>query len=67
MIQMARTQAKRKRVENRESAFRVNKKPVDDRKISRYMRRNDYSQEDLLSMPSPVDGTALVSGLIISD
>jgi hypothetical protein len=67
MIRMARTQAKRKRVENKESAFRVNKKPVDEWKISRYVRRNDYSQEDLLSMPSPVDGTALVSDSIISD
>jgi hypothetical protein len=60
MIQMARTRAKRKRLEGKDSAFRVNKAPVDERKMSRYLTRNEVSEEQLLSMASPIDGMLLV-------
>jgi hypothetical protein len=55
MVQLARTKAKRK-IENKKSSFRVNKKPVEDSKIDRYMRRNDLSEENLLQMRSPAIG-----------
>ena len=54
IVELARTKAKR-RLGNKESSFRVHKKPVDDRKIDRYLKRNDVSEEQLLSMASPVD------------
>jgi hypothetical protein len=52
---MARTRLNRKRYEAKDSAFRVNKKSVDKRKIDRYLKRKDISEEMLLSMPSPVN------------
>jgi hypothetical protein len=55
MVLLARTKAKRK-IENKKSSFRVHKKPVDDSKIDRYIRRNDLSEEKLLQMRSPADG-----------
>jgi hypothetical protein len=55
VMELARTKAKRA-VEHKKSSFRVNKKPVDDRRIDRYLQRNDISEEQLLSMASPVDG-----------
>jgi hypothetical protein len=55
MVELARKKAKRK-LESKKSSFRVHKKPVDDRKIDRYLRRNDISEEKLLSMSSPVNG-----------
>jgi len=55
MIQMARTKLKRKRVDGKDSVFRVNKKPVPERNIKRYLRRNNISEEDLLFVTSPVD------------
>jgi hypothetical protein len=60
MIQMARTRAKRKRLEGKDSAFRVNKAPVNERKMTRYLKRNEVSEEQLLSMASPIDGMLLV-------
>jgi hypothetical protein len=56
MIHMAHTRAKRKRVDSKASVFRVNKKPVPERNINRYLKRNNVSEKDLLSMPSPFDG-----------
>jgi hypothetical protein len=55
-MELTRTKAKRA-LENKKSSFRVNKKPVDDRKIDRYLQRNAISEEQLLSMTSPVNGT----------
>ncbi|KAE9371846.1 hypothetical protein N431DRAFT_377881 [Stipitochalara longipes BDJ] len=55
MLQMVRTRVKRKRNAGKNSAFRVNKKPVVERKINRYLKRNNVSEEDLLSMPSPLN------------
>ncbi|KAN0098406.1 hypothetical protein V8E51_014069 [Hyaloscypha variabilis] len=52
-IELARTKAKRA-LDNKKSAFRVNKKPVDERKIDRCLQRNDISEEQLLSMASPI-------------
>jgi hypothetical protein len=60
MIQMARTRAKRKKLEGKDSAFRVNKAPVNDRKMARYLTRNEVSEEELLSMESPINGMLLV-------
>jgi hypothetical protein len=56
VIELARTKAKRA-LENKKSSFRVNRKPVEDRKIDRYLQRNAISEEQLLSMTSPVNGT----------
>ena len=56
MIQMARTRAKRKKLEGKDSAFRVNKAPVNERKMTRYLTRNEVSEEKLLSMASPING-----------
>jgi len=55
VIELARTKAKRS-LDNKKSAFRVHKKPVDDRKIERCLQRNDISEEQLLSMASPING-----------
>lgn len=56
MVELARTKAKRN-VEGKKSSFRVNKKPVDDRKIDRFLQRNNYLEEQLPSMASPVNRT----------
>ena len=55
MVELARTKVKRS-LENKKSSFRVYKKPVDDRKIDRYLKRNDISELELLMMMSPMDG-----------
>lgn len=47
MVALARTKAKRK-LENKDSSFRVYKKPVDDRKIDRFLSRNEISEQQLL-------------------
>ena len=54
--ELARIKAKRA-LDNKKSSFRVNRKPVDDRKIDRYLQRKAISDEQLLSMPSPINGT----------
>ena len=56
MAQIARVRAKRKREDDKDSGFRVDKKPVAERNINRYLKRNNVTEEDLLSMPSPSDG-----------
>jgi hypothetical protein len=56
VMELARIKAKRA-LENKKSSFRVNRKPVDDRKIDRYLQRNAISEEQLLSMASPINGT----------
>jgi hypothetical protein len=56
MMELARKRAKRHEAENKKSSFRICKKPVDDRKIDRYLQRKDISQDELLSMTSPVNG-----------
>jgi hypothetical protein len=55
MVQIARARAKRKGLDGKDSAFRVNKKRVAEQKINRYLKRNNISEEDLLSVPSPAD------------
>ena len=55
MIAMARARVNRKRYEGKDSAFRVNKKSVDERKINRYLQRKDISEDMLFSMPSPAN------------
>ena len=56
MLELARTQANRKRFHGKASAFRVNKKPVDQREIRRYLRRNNISEAEVLSTGSPCHG-----------
>lgn len=56
MLEIARKQAKRKRVDGKDSAFCVNEKPVEQQKIRRYLRRNNISEGELLSMASPCNG-----------
>ncbi|KIM98663.1 hypothetical protein OIDMADRAFT_181944 [Oidiodendron maius Zn] len=55
IIAMARARLNRKRHEAKDSAFRVNKKAVDERKIGRYLRRKNISEDMLLSMTSPAN------------
>lgn len=65
MFEMARTKAKRA-VEDKKSSFRVNKKHVDDRRIERFLQKNDVSEEQLLSVASPVDGMFPIARLDVS-
>ena len=56
MIAIARTRAKRKRGEGKDSEFRAYGAPLDEAKIDRFMKRNKLSTDVLLSAPSPVNG-----------
>lgn len=56
MLELASTNGKRYKFVNKESAFRVNKRPVDDKKIERHLQRSGIGEEELLAMASPVDG-----------
>jgi hypothetical protein len=56
MKRLARTKAKRKKFENKDTSFRVNKKIVRDGNIHRYLQRYNISEEELLAMASPVNG-----------
>jgi hypothetical protein len=56
MIRLARIKAKRKKFENKDTSFRVNKKTVRNGNIDRYLQRHNISKEELLAMASPVDG-----------
>lgn len=56
MLFMAHTQAKRRRFDNKESAFRIDKQPVDSSKIKRYLKRKEISGSSLLDTASPIDG-----------
>jgi hypothetical protein len=38
VVEIARTKAKRAAMDNKKSSFRVNKKPVDDRKVDRFCK-----------------------------
>jgi hypothetical protein len=58
VLEIARTKAKRAAIDNKKSSFRVNKKPVDDRKIDRFLQRNEIFEDQLLAMASPVDGNS---------
>jgi hypothetical protein len=60
MIQIAWVELKRKILEGKESSFRINKKPVPKRKITRYLKRNKISEKDLISMASPIDGVLIL-------
>ncbi|KAH8594594.1 hypothetical protein B0O99DRAFT_687378 [Bisporella sp. PMI_857] len=52
LLELARIKEKR-RLRNKKTSFRVNKKLIDDRKIERYMQRNNISEGELVSMASP--------------
>jgi hypothetical protein len=55
MIAIARLRAKRK-IQGKESAIRINKRPVKESKIDRFLKRQNISEDDLLSMRSPPNG-----------
>ena len=38
------------------STFNVRDKPVDEKKIERFLKRKEITEETLLSQPSPVAG-----------
>ncbi|PMD22361.1 hypothetical protein NA56DRAFT_658274 [Hyaloscypha hepaticicola] len=59
VLEIARTKAKRAAMDNKKSSFRVNKNPVDDRKIDRFLQRYEISKDQLLAMASPVDVSSL--------
>jgi hypothetical protein len=56
MIRLARTKAKRKKFENKDTSFRVNNKTIRNVNFHRYLQRHNISDEELLAMASPVDG-----------
>jgi hypothetical protein len=56
MLEIARVRARREQFYGKQSGFRVNKKTVGGSKIDRFMRRKDLSDQDVLSMPSPING-----------
>jgi hypothetical protein len=58
VLEIARTKAKRTAIDNKKSSFRVNKKPVDDHKIDRFLQRNEIFEDQLLAMASPVNGNS---------
>ena len=57
---MARTRAKRKRAEGKDSGFRKDGVLVDETKMDRFMKRRGFSADDLLSMPSPANGKQIL-------
>jgi hypothetical protein len=60
MVHMARARLKRKREDGKDSLFLVNNRQVPDRNINRYLKRNKISEESLLSMASPINGTIVL-------
>lgn len=58
MREIARIRLKRKVLESKDSAFRVNKQPVKEIKIDRFLKRKNISDYTLLSMASPINGEA---------
>jgi hypothetical protein len=56
MIAIARTRLRRRRDEQKESAFHLNNKPMEEMKIIRFLKRKNISEDVLLSMKSPVNG-----------
>ncbi|KAH7408024.1 hypothetical protein BKA64DRAFT_437343 [Cadophora sp. MPI-SDFR-AT-0126] len=64
MVQIARSRAK-PGLENKQSAFRVNKKPVHDRNIDEFMYRKEISMEDLMEIQSPHGYVTLHTSVII--
>lgn len=60
VIAMARVRAIRKRREAKDSDFRINKKSINEKKIDRFLRRKDISEDMLLSMPSPANGEIIL-------
>jgi hypothetical protein len=45
-----------RKAQNKESAFRVRKRPVPPEKIYRYIQRKGVSEEAVMSQPSPAAG-----------
>ena len=56
MVAIARARLNRKIYANKDSAFRVNKRPVDERNIDRFLKRKRISDEELLLMGTPING-----------
>jgi hypothetical protein len=62
IIRLARAREKRK-LENKETGFRIRKTVVQEHKIDRYLRSKDISADDLLDMASPINGEGSASEL----
>jgi chromosome segregation ATPase len=56
MLEIARVRLKRKKYKAKPSAFYINEKPVREAKIDRYLKRNNISDNALLSIASPENG-----------
>lgn len=63
-MQIARSKAKRD-LENKKSSFRINKKPIPDRNIIRFIDRKNISKDELLDMGSPDNGKLRASSMKI--
>lgn len=55
MLAIARKRLKRKVLDKKESAFRVNKQPLTEKNIDRFLKRRKISDCTLLSMTSPIN------------
>jgi transposase len=64
MLAIARKRLKRKVFDDKESAFRVNKQPLTEKNIDRFLKRKKISDCTLLSITSPINGEVLFSILI---
>lgn len=64
MVQLARIKAKR-RLEKKETSFRVAKKPVNDQEIERYVRRHKITDDELLAMATPEAGQSFMSSHVL--
>jgi hypothetical protein len=59
MLAIARKRLKRKLLDGKESTFRINKQPLKDKNIDRFLKRKNVSDYTLLSMASPLNGEML--------
>lgn len=64
MLAIARKRLKRKVFDDKESAFRVNKQPLTEKNIDRFLKRKKISDCTLLSITSPINGEVLFYILI---
>jgi hypothetical protein len=56
MLVIARTRLYRKVFQNKGSSFRLNKRPVEEAKINRFLKRKRISNDVLISMTGPPNG-----------
>jgi chromosome segregation ATPase len=56
MLAVAHARLKRKTFEDKDSSFYVNKRPVKEANIDRFLKRKNVTEDTLLSMASPING-----------